>query len=77
MSNVVLVDNSAEAFCFHPENGVLVRSWFSDAEDAELPKVLRLLHRLRESAQPVQKFLEKLSGSAAAEKENDLPMTAA
>lgn len=59
LSYVVLVDNSCEAFCFHPENGVLVRSWFGDAADAELPAVLAMLRRLHRSGKSVQQFLEE------------------
>ena len=57
MSRVILVDNSAEAFCFNPENGVLVESWFSDPEDTALLGLLRMLRELKAKGVGVEEFL--------------------
>ncbi len=46
LSRAVLVDNSPLSFIFQPNNGILVSSWFDDAEDTALNSVLQLLHYL-------------------------------
>ncbi len=46
LSRAVLVDNSPLSFIFQPNNGILVSSWFDDAEDSALNSVLQLLRYL-------------------------------
>jgi CTD small phosphatase-like protein 2 len=36
LSKVVLVDNSLNSFQLQPNNGIPMKSWFDDPEDAEL-----------------------------------------
>ncbi len=46
LSRVVLVDNNPLSFLSHPENGILVNSFYTDPKDDALPQVLDL-HRKR------------------------------
>ncbi len=61
LSRAVLVDNSPLSFIFQPNNGILVSSWFDDAEDAALNSVLQLLHYLT-SEDDVRPVLRDLFG---------------
>ncbi|GAX28777.1 hypothetical protein FisN_25Lh165 [Fistulifera solaris] len=48
LSRVVLVDNNPLSFLSHPENGILVNSFYTDPEDDALPQVLDLLNEIDE-----------------------------
>lgn len=48
LKDVILVDNSNLSFRIHPENGLLVRSFFSDSRDKELIRLMPLLIFLAE-----------------------------
>jgi len=48
LRRTVLVDNSPAAFALQPENGIAVESWFDDANDTELLKLLDVLQVLRD-----------------------------
>ncbi len=61
LSRAVLVDNSPLSFIFQPNNGILVSSWFDDAEDAALNSVLQLLRYLT-SEDDVRPVLRDLFG---------------
>ncbi len=61
LSRAVLVDNSPLSFIFQPNNGILVSSWFDDADDAALNSVLQLLHYLA-SEDDVRPVLQDLFG---------------
>jgi len=41
LDQMVLIDNAATSYLLQPENGVAVRSWFSDQDDTELLKRLK------------------------------------
>ncbi|CAM9701071.1 unnamed protein product [Phaeothamnion confervicola] len=41
-----MVDNSAAAFPYHLENGLVIRSWYDDRSDRELPRCLAALAAL-------------------------------
>jgi len=43
LARTIIVDNVAENFQLHPENGIFARSWFDDMSDHELLDLLPLL----------------------------------
>lgn len=46
MSDVIIVDNSPNAYHFHPENAVPILSWYDDPDDKCLFEMLPLLEAL-------------------------------
>ncbi len=49
LDQVIIIDNAATSYLLQPENGVSIKSWFSDLEDAELlgrlmPALVELPH---------------------------------
>lgn len=46
MKDVIIVDNSPNAYHFHPENAVPILSWYDDPEDKCLFEMLPLLEAL-------------------------------
>ena len=46
MKDVIIVDNSPNAYYFHPENAVPILSWYDDPEDRCLFEMLPLLEAL-------------------------------
>ena len=46
LDRVVIVDNAVEAFTFHLDNGVPIKSWFGDVEDVELLKLSDILDEM-------------------------------
>eukprot|EP00658_Telonema_sp_P-2_P056066 TRINITY_DN44567_c0_g1_i1.p3 TRINITY_DN44567_c0_g1~~TRINITY_DN44567_c0_g1_i1.p3 ORF type:complete len:106 (+),score=20.83 TRINITY_DN44567_c0_g1_i1:157-474(+) len=46
LSRTVLVDNNPQCHVTHPENGILVESFFGDPSDQHLPEVLDALMEL-------------------------------
>jgi CTD small phosphatase-like protein 2 len=48
LSQVIIIDNSEIAFSFQPENGILIKSWFSDQTDRELDSIQSFLMSLSE-----------------------------
>ena len=39
----IIVDNSAENFQMHPENGIFIKSWYGDLQDQALVKLAPIL----------------------------------
>lgn len=48
LAQTVIIDNSPASFLLQPENGVSIKSWFSDPEDRELEHLLESLRVLVE-----------------------------
>jgi len=46
LKRVALVDNRPEMYCYHPDNGVPISSWFEDRRDCELLRLLPSLNRI-------------------------------
>ena len=65
LDRVVLVDNNPLSFLANPENGILVKSFYSDASDKTLLAVLDLLQEL-EHEPDVKPLLEQKFGLKAA-----------
>lgn len=46
LTDVVLIDNRPEMYCYHADNGVPISSWFEDRRDCELLRLMPSLARL-------------------------------
>lgn len=46
MKDVIIVDNSPNAYFFHPENAVPILSWYDDPDDRCLFEMIPLLEAL-------------------------------
>ncbi|KAI3895121.1 hypothetical protein MKX03_010988 [Papaver bracteatum] len=46
LAKVILVDNRPTNFCFQRDNGIPIRSWYSDPHDEELSTLVPFLERL-------------------------------
>jgi TFIIF-interacting CTD phosphatase-like protein len=46
MSELIIVDNSPNAYHFHPENAVPILSWYDDPDDRCLFEMIPLLEAL-------------------------------
>jgi TFIIF-interacting CTD phosphatase-like protein len=46
MKDVIIVDNSPNAYFFHPENSVPILSWYDDLDDRSLFELIPLLEAL-------------------------------
>jgi Dullard-like phosphatase family protein len=61
LNRTVLIDNNPLSFITHPENGILVSSFYNDASDNTLPAVFDLLQEL-ESYPDVRPVLDRRFG---------------
>lgn len=54
LTRTVIIDDSPEAFAFQRDNGIVIKRWFGDPHDDQLPKLARLLQDLvrREASVP-------------------------
>ena len=62
MKDVIIVDNSPNAYFFHPENAVPILSWYDDPDDRCLFELIPLLEALSQvdDVRPViPKFVRK------------------
>lgn len=46
LSKVIIVDNVAENFQLQPDNGILIKSWYDDADDIALKELSHLLKEI-------------------------------
>ena len=46
ISKVIIVDNVAENFMLHPDNGIFIRSWFDCKKDTALQELAPFLERI-------------------------------
>lgn len=58
LSRVIIIDNSEVSFSFQPENGILIKSWFSDQSDCELDSIHRFLLKIQDQ-DDVRPLLQK------------------
>lgn len=72
LDRVVLVDNNPLSFLANPSNGILVSSFYSDANDKTLSNVWNLLQELDEKAEDVRPHLEERFGLTQALKDIQL-----
>lgn len=49
LSKIIIVDNIAENFALQPKNGILIKTWISDAKDTSLFELAPLLLKISES----------------------------
>lgn len=55
------MDNNANNFLFQPENGILIKSWYDDADDTALSKLGEILKKLAiEKPEDVRIYLKRL-----------------
>ena len=59
LKDIIIVDNSPLSYCFHPNNGLPILSWFDDCNDNELEKITPILIFLS-SVNDVREYIPKL-----------------
>ena len=62
MKDVIIVDNSPNAYYFHPENAVPILSWYDDPDDRclfELIPLLEALSQVDDVRTVIPKFVRK------------------
>lgn len=59
LHRLAILDNSPHAYLFHPENSIPILSWFDDARDNELQKLVPMLIRELSQANEVYDVLAK------------------
>lgn len=69
LDKMIIIDNVAENFQLQPGNGILIKSWYDDAEDTALKELIPILVQIANSAMDVrvalgifrQQMLEQMS----------------
>ena len=62
MKNVIMVDNSPQAYSWQKENGIPIISWFGNTRDNQLNKLIPVLQRLAE-VDDVREYIPKIIGA--------------
>ena len=69
LDKMIIIDNVAENFQLQPGNGILIKSWYDDAEDTALKELIPILVQIAKSSMDVrvalgifrQQMLEQMS----------------
>ena len=61
MKNVIILDNSPQAYAWQPENGIPIISWFEDPRDNQLNRLVPVLERLAQ-VEDVREYIPKIVG---------------
>jgi hypothetical protein len=61
MKDVIIVDNSPQAYSWQTENGLPIISWFEDPRDDQLRKLVPVLERLAQ-VEDVREFIPQIVG---------------
>lgn len=61
MKNVIMIDNSPQAYAWQPENGIPIISWFEEPRDNQLNRLVPVLERLAH-VDDVREFIPKIVG---------------
>ena len=62
MRNVIMIDNSPQAYSWQRENGIPIISWFGNTRDNQLNKLIPVLQRL-EQVEDVREIIPNIVGS--------------
>jgi RNA polymerase II subunit A small phosphatase-like protein len=46
LEKTIIIDNTKESFIRHPQNGILIKSFFNDSNDVELLKLIPILKKI-------------------------------
>lgn len=68
LNKTIIIDNIEENFCFQPDNGIPIKSWYHDQSDRELEKMAAFLReialrRVSDVRPEVKSFKNKLNAS--------------
>jgi CTD small phosphatase-like protein 2 len=58
LARVIIIDNVAENFQLQPENGILIKSWYDDAQDNALKELMPILVQIVDSQMDVRDALK-------------------
>jgi len=51
LERTIIIDNLKENFCWQKENGIHIKTWYSDENDDELEQLIHLLKAIAVSGQ--------------------------
>lgn len=60
LKNVIIVDNNPDAYLWHKENAIPIRSWYDDQNDCELKDLIPILQKLAK-VEDVRKYIPRIS----------------
>lgn len=62
LKNVIMIDNSPQAYSWQRENGIPIISWFGNARDSQLNKLIPVLQRLAQ-VEDVREIIPNIVGN--------------